>query len=72
MELGPKCSMESCPFCTFSLTTRNFMSMCFDFAVLLLLLENNTADLLSQYILSGLSIPSTIRSPVTKFLSHVA
>ncbi|CAL0323567.1 unnamed protein product [Lupinus luteus] len=72
MELVPKCSMESCPICTFSLTTRNLMSMCLDFAELLFLLENNTADLLSQYNFSGLSIPSTIRRPVTKFLSHVA
>ncbi|CAL0309364.1 unnamed protein product [Lupinus luteus] len=72
MELVPKCSMESCPLCTFSLTTRNLMSMCFDFAELILLLENNTVDLLSQYKFSGLSIPSIIRSPMTKFLSHVA
>ncbi|CAL0309363.1 unnamed protein product [Lupinus luteus] len=72
MELVPKCSMERCPLCTFSLTNRNLMSICFDFVELLLLLENNTTDLLSQYNFSGLSIPSTFRSPMTKFLSHVA
>ena len=47
------------------------MSMCVDLVELLLLLEYNTTDLLSQYNLSGLSMPFTIFSPVTKFLSHI-
>ena len=71
MEFIPKYSMEICPLCTLSLTTRNLMSMCFDLVDLLLLLEYNIADLLSQYNLIGLSMFSTIFSPVTKFLSHI-
>ena len=47
------------------------MSICLDFDELLLLLEYNTVELLSQYILSGYLIVSTIRSTVTKFLSHI-
>jgi hypothetical protein len=43
-----------------------------DFDELLLLLEYNTAELLSQYNLSGNLIVSTMRSPVTKFLSHIS
>jgi hypothetical protein len=42
-----------------------------DFDELLLLLEYKTAELLSQYNLSGNLIVSTIRNPVTKFLSHI-
>ena len=45
------------------------MSIYFDFIELMLLLEYNTADLLLQNNLSGLSTPSTIRIPVTKFRS---
>jgi hypothetical protein len=48
------------------------MSICLDFDELLLLLEYNTAELLSQYNLSGNLIVSTIRSPVIKFLSHIS
>ena len=47
------------------------MSICFDFTELLLLLEYSVVELLSQNILSGLSIVSTMRSPVTKFRSHI-
>ena len=61
------CSIDISPLLTFSLTTRNLMSINFDFVELLLLLEYNTIDLLSQNNLSGLSMPSKIRSPVTKF-----
>jgi len=71
MEVVPKCSMEIFPLYTLSLTTRDLMSMCFDLVELLLLLEYNTTDFLSQYNLSGLSMPSAIFSPVTKFLSHI-
>jgi len=38
---------------------------------ILLLLKHNTADMLSQYNLNGLSITFTICSPMTKFLSHI-
>ena len=71
MEFVPMCSMDIYPLCTLSFTTRNLMSICFDLDELLLLLEYSTADLLSQYSLSGLSIPSRMRSPVTKFRSHI-
>ena len=47
------------------------MSMCFDFEELLLLLEYNTVELLSQYNFNGLSIAFTTPSLVTKFRSHI-
>jgi hypothetical protein len=43
------------------------MPICLDFDELMLLLEYNTAELLSQYNL----IVFIIRSPVTKFFSHI-
>jgi hypothetical protein len=49
----------------------NLMSICLDFDELLLLLEYNTAELLSQYNLSSNLIVSIIRSPVIKFVSHI-
>jgi hypothetical protein len=48
------------------------MSICLDFNELLSSLEYSTAELLSQYNLSGNLIVSTIRSPVIKFLSHIS
>jgi hypothetical protein len=47
------------------------MPICLDFDELLLLLEYNTAELLSQYNLSGNLIVFIIRSPVIKFFSHI-
>ena len=46
------------------------MSMYLDFDELRLLFAYSTAELLSQYNFSGLSIDSTIRSLVTKLRSH--
>jgi hypothetical protein len=48
------------------------MSICLDFNELLLLLEYSTAELLSQYNLSGNLIVSTIRSLMIKFLNHIS
>jgi hypothetical protein len=47
------------------------MSICLDFDEFLLLLEYSTAELLSQYNLSGNLIVSIIRNHVTKVLSHI-
>jgi len=69
MELFPMCFIEICPLYTLSFTRKNLMSMYLDLDELLLL-EYITADLLSQYNFSGLSIPLRMRSPVTKFHSH--
>ena len=48
------------------------MSLCFDLVELLLLLEYNIADLLSQNNFNSLQIPSKMRIPVSKFFSHIS
>jgi hypothetical protein len=71
MEAVPICYILINPLWTLSFTARNLMSICLNYEFLLLL-EYNTAELLSQYNLSDNLIVSTIRNPVTKFLSHIS
>ena len=67
IEFVPIYSIDNCTLWILSFTTKNLMSICFDFVKFLLLLDYNTVDLLSQNSLNGLLIPSTIRSLVTNF-----
>ena len=71
MESVLMCSIDNCSLLSLSLTIINLISIYLDFVELLLLLEYNTADLLLQNNLSGLSTSSIIHSPVTKFHSHI-
>jgi hypothetical protein len=66
------CSMKTSCLLMLSLTLRYLMSMCLLLLPLLLFLEKKTAAELSQKILTGLAIESTIFSPPMKFLNHNA
>src|SRR3954468_6582340 len=67
-----KFTIDTCCFCTLSLTTKYLISICLEQLEYFLFLEKKTAAVLSQYILNGLAIESTTPSPVMKFRNHRA
>ena len=66
------CSMNTSFISMFSLTRRYLMLICLLLLPLLLFLEKKMAARLSQKILIGLTIESTILRPPIKFLNHNA